>query len=254
MKVFTNTYITLSNLASFFGALSSICFTFVYLPQLFLNFSRHSVQGLSLSSIVLRLFGSVFLCENSLFNNSPSSIFYYGLTNTIEHSLMLIQYANYTKKYIYIFFLFVPFLPLLIYYISPNLLSLTDYVKPITQVIGFIPQLICCIQQGSTLSISLISQHFHYLGSLFGFTMLILSNEYHVRKWILYGNTFIEAYSFYILSAWYGEFRFLDKSQEIKDDKTIPLSVDQNAEEKSEDPTFRGINDDHQHLSFKITE
>ena len=82
--------------------------------------------------------------------------------------------------------------------------------------------------------------------------MLILSNDNHYGKWLLFGNTFLEAYSFYLLAAWYGELRLYDSFHDSKKEKDLHPLIQ--GEKQNEDPTFADISDDKGGRPFKITE
>ena len=190
--------------------MASICFFIVYIPQFVLNYRRKSVDGFSKSSVILKLIGSAFLCVNSLFNGSQFPIFLYGFLNTIEHSLFLLQFATYGKQYYSLIYILIPVIPFLICKFLPFLIPYTDLIKPITQFVGHIPQLIICIKRGSTKGISIIGEHLHYVGSVFGFLMLLMTRNFSISRWILYGNTLLQALSIYIVASFYGELRLRD--------------------------------------------
>lgn len=98
----------------------------------------------------------------------------------------------------------------------PSLISYTDLIKPITQLIGHIPQLLSCIYRRSTTCISIVGEHLHFIGSVFGFLMLVITQNFNLSRWILYGNTFFQAISIYLVAAWLGEFRLLDEVHETQ--------------------------------------
>ncbi|EAY03318.1 hypothetical protein TVAG_173630 [Trichomonas vaginalis G3] len=176
--------------------------------------SRESVEGFSLSSITLKLIGSAFLCINSLYNGSGFPLFLYGFLNTIEHCLFLFQFFRYGKVLYAPLLSLIVVIPYLICIFSPKLIPITDLVKPVTQFISHIPQLISCITRKTTLNVSIYSQHLHFIGSFLGCIMLILEENYNITNWILYGNTFIQAFSIYFLAAWYGELRLKESNAE----------------------------------------
>ena len=206
-----------------FGDMASICFFLVYIPQFLLNYKRKSVEGFSKSSVILKLIGSAFLCVNSLFNGSQFPIFLYGFLNTIEHSVFLIQFAIFGKQYFSLIYILFPIIPYLICIFFPSFIPYTDLIKPITQFVGHIPQLISCIKIGSTKGISILGEHLHYFGSILGFLMLLMTRNFNISKWVLYGNTFIQALSVYIVASCFGELRITDQINSTNENDNVPL-------------------------------
>jgi hypothetical protein len=74
-------------------------------------------------------------------------------------------------------------------------------------------------------------QHLHWLGSMFGFMMLIVQQNFSFIPWFLYANSFLQAYLIYIMAAWYGELRFSDESKEeiVMDEANGKISVVDNS-------------------------
>jgi hypothetical protein len=83
----------------------------------------------------------------------------------------------------------------------------TDLVKPITQLVSNIPQLLACMRVETTTGLSFIGQHLHLSGSVLGFMTLILEQNFSVMAWLLYVSSFAQTYSIYALAAWFGELR-----------------------------------------------
>ena len=201
-------FLTKDQYAHLFGNLSTFCFFLVYVPQFFMYCKRRSVDGFSVSSVVLKLFGSSFLFVNSVFKHASHPIILYGFSNTIEHMLFLVQYFLFAHDWRPLVFISLPIVPYMICKLMPELLFFTDYVKPVTQMFSSIPQIYDCFKVGTTKYVSMLSQHLHFIGSIFGFLMLIIEQDLSFHSWFLYANSFIQAFSIYIAAAWFGELRF----------------------------------------------
>jgi hypothetical protein len=211
--------------AHIFGDLSSVCFFLVYVPQFLFNYRRRSVMGFSLSSVVLKLFGSSFLFVNSVYREAPFPYIIYGLLNTVEHSLFLAQFLLYGKQIRPLLFIATPILPWFICEYFPELIKVTDLVKPVTQLISSVPQLLASIAVKTTTGLSMYGQHLHLIGSILGFMMLLLQQNFSFFAWFLYATAFFQAYSIYILAAWYGELRLTDES-------TVELAIEEGQGQK----------------------
>lgn len=207
--------------ACWLGNFSSFCFFIVYIPQFILNFRRKSCSGFSLHSTIIKLIGSAFLCFNSLYNGAGLPVFLYGALNTAEHLLFLFQFSYYSSSKKAIFVSPVILIPFLLAKYYPESLPVTDYIKPITQIISHIPQLQQCIKLGTTLGCSLVGQHINMVGAFFGLMMCQLNNEKSTKMWLLYLNSIFQAVSLYILAILYNEMRFCDVTKKIRSDNII---------------------------------
>jgi hypothetical protein len=205
---------TIDEYAQALGDLSSVCFFLVYVPQFVLNCRRRSVAGFSLSSVVLKLVGSAFLFVNSVFKEASFPFIFYGLLNTVEHCLFLGQFAVYDKHFSALLLISVILIPYFICQYLPHWVKWTNLVKPGTQFLSNFPQLYHCVRVHTTTGLSMYGQHLHWLGSLFGFMMLIVEQNFSFMPWLLYANSFLQAYLIYVMAAWYGELRFSDESRE----------------------------------------
>jgi hypothetical protein len=222
---FVTTAGTREEYAQIFGDLSSVCFFLVYVPQFLFNCRRQSVMGFSLSSVVLKLVGSAFLFVNSVYKEAPFPYIIYGLLNTVEHSMFLAQFLLYGKQVRPLLFIATPILPWVICEYFPEFIKITDMVKPITQLISNVPQILACVAIKTTTGLSMYGQHLHFVGSILGFMMLLLQQNFSFFAWFLYTNTFFQAYSIYVLAAWYGELRLTDESQ-------MELAIEEGQEQK----------------------
>ena len=80
------------------GTIATACATAQYMPQLLLNWRRHSTHGLSASSIILKLVGASFLLFNSIFLKESMPVVLYGLGNVITHVIFMLQFHYYAKQ------------------------------------------------------------------------------------------------------------------------------------------------------------
>ncbi|OHT03758.1 PQ loop repeat family protein [Tritrichomonas foetus] len=205
---------TRSQYAHFFGNISTLCFFLVYIPQIYMVFSLRSTEGFSLSSAKLKLLGSAFLCVNSIFKGDSLPLILYGFLNTVELIFLLLPFFLFNGEWKPLLYIGVVFIPLFICKFMPELIPFTDYIKPITQLMSNIPQLYQCMKVGTTRYVSMFSLHLHFGGSIFGFMMLIILQNFSFYSWFIYGNSFLQAFSVYIAAAWFGELRFFDAIEE----------------------------------------
>ena len=126
------------------GAIATVCATAQYVPQLHLNWQRHSTRGLSPVSIVMKLVGSSFLLFNSLFLRETTPVIFYGLGNVLTHTLFMFQFhaynparstggatakeesraAAFVRTYKYLLWALFPVVPLLLDLAYPALIRL----------------------------------------------------------------------------------------------------------------------------------
>ena len=204
--------------ACWLGSIASFCFFIVYVPQFCLNMKRKSVAGFSLHSTIIKYIGSAFLCFNSLFNGAGFPVFLYGLLNTFQHGLFLVQFWMYSSNKYSILFIFIAAIPYLLATYFPYTIQYTDYVKPLCQVLSHIPQVIQCIKLHTTTGCSLMGQHLNLIGSIFGLIMCYLEDEKSIKTWIIYFNSGFQAISLYLIAFWYHEMRFFDNIKRASPD------------------------------------
>jgi len=194
------------DVAKIFGLLSSICFALQYLPQAFLNFRRKSVKGFSTVGIIIKLVGASFLLANSILNGEAQPVIFYGLINVVQHSLFIVQFSIYpsdtsTHENFFHWLLF-PLVPYVIGVYLPQTLVFTNVVKPITQVMSHIPQIKVCVDVKTTSGVSMLSQHFNFIGGILGLYMCIVIPPVSKLVYFIYLNSILQALSIYGL-AWY---------------------------------------------------
>jgi hypothetical protein len=189
------------------GDLSTLCFFLDSVPQFFFNLQRRSVHGFSLTSVLFEVVGSSFLWINSVYREAPLSVVLYGFVNTVQNFGFLVQFYVYAKRAKPLFFLACPIVPIVICEHFHSFMKYTDLVKPLTQLVSNIPQLVACMRVGTTTGLSFIGQHLHLAGSIVGFMTLILDQNFSGRTWLLYVSSFAQTYSIYALAAWFGELR-----------------------------------------------
>eukprot|EP01120_Amphizonella_sp_Union-15-10_P012288 TRINITY_DN5432_c0_g2_i1.p1 TRINITY_DN5432_c0_g2~~TRINITY_DN5432_c0_g2_i1.p1 ORF type:complete len:236 (-),score=21.80 TRINITY_DN5432_c0_g2_i1:78-785(-) len=198
-------------LAYALGIFASFCFTFQYIPQAVLNYKRKSVRGFSTTGIIMKHVGASFLLVNSYLQEETLAVICYGLVNVIQHSLFMFQFSIYgseekpgSKKYL--LWLFFPLVPLLLGLFYPITMTGTNSMKPITQVLSHIPQLVECVKLKTTRGVSLPTQHLNFLGGIAGLYMCFVIPPVATTTYLIYLNSIFQALSIYFLAHYYSEF------------------------------------------------
>ena len=204
------------------GNIASILFFSVYMPQFFLNYQRKSVKGFSLPSVAIKLTGAAFLGVNSLFNGAGFPVFLYGVLNSLQHVIFILQFWIYNKNNKVLLFLLIPVFPTILAILIPQTIKYTDMIKPVCQIASHLPQLAECIRLKTTLGCSLFGQHLNFTGAILGILMCILTNEKSSKTWLLYINSVFQATSIYALALFYGEWRFIDKKKNQTNTEATP--------------------------------
>ncbi|EFC48980.1 predicted protein, partial [Naegleria gruberi] len=161
----------LTSLASISGYMATFCFTVQYLPQAYLNYKRKSVKGFSTTGILLKLIGSAYLGVNSYLMGEALSVVLYGAFNIAQHIIFMIQFTVFTNRRIFLLCIFIPIVPLFCGVSYPETIPYTNLIKPISQIISHIPQLLVTWEARSTEGVSLASQHLNLLGGIAGIFM-----------------------------------------------------------------------------------
>ena len=198
-------------IACWLGNIASILFFIVYVPQFFLNYQRKSVEGFSMSSVIIKLTGASFLCINSLFNGAGFPVFFYGFLNSLQHIIFLLQFFMYNKSKKALICLIIPVFPLLLALFLPQTIPYTDLIKPICQIASHFPQLVECVKLHTTMGFSLFGQHLNFTGAVLGIIMCFMINEQNIKTRLLYYNSLFQALSIYALAIYYKEWRFFDQ-------------------------------------------
>ena len=210
--------------ACWLGNIASILFVVVYVPQFRLNFKRKSVEGFSLPSVILKYLGNAFLFVNSTFHGSAIPILLYGGLSLIIQFGFLIQFYQYKNDLLALFFTAIPIIPYFINIAFPSLVTLTDSIKPITQILSLGAQVVKCVKLKTTFGISIFGQHMNVLGAFLGFIMCIVIGPMPLSTWLIYINSLLQGISFYVLALMYHEMRFCD-STETKETPPDELSL-----------------------------
>eukprot|EP00698_Gefionella_okellyi_P004786 TRINITY_DN14430_c0_g1_i1.p1 TRINITY_DN14430_c0_g1~~TRINITY_DN14430_c0_g1_i1.p1 ORF type:complete len:221 (+),score=15.05 TRINITY_DN14430_c0_g1_i1:54-716(+) len=183
------------------GAISTICFLCQYLPQLYMNSQRKSMQGLSFTGILVKFVGASFLLVNAIVISEKYTVIMYGTVQMFQYSVFIFQFAIYDGKPQYYRTFALVLLPIVLALALPISIPVTNFVKPISQVISHFPQLVVCWRMRTTMGVSLLSQHFNFLGGLFGFLV-------PVKVWttsLSFVNSIFQALTLYALAAMFKE-------------------------------------------------
>lgn len=228
-------------LADVLGYIASLCFTLHYIPQTFHNWKRKNMFGFSALGVIIKLIGAAFLAVNSYFLGQPTSVVLYGFFNVAQHSFFMIQFGIYPSKMeregeekettkdelavtesnavinappseerfrgnvTYFLWLLFPLVPLFFAIMFPSTLDMTSYVKPLSQILSQIPQLVECVKYRTTSAISFLSVHLGLIGGLCGLYMCYVF-ALPFSLWLIYVDAIVlQALSFYALAFWYKE-------------------------------------------------
>lgn len=96
-----------------------------------------------------------------------------------------------------------PVVPYLLAVIAPATMSLTNFVKPVSQVASHIPQLLECRKWRTTAGVALMSQHMNFIGGILGIYMCYVIPPKSVMPWLLYINSLLQASTLYFAWFWY---------------------------------------------------
>ncbi|KAF2070928.1 hypothetical protein CYY_007752 [Polysphondylium violaceum] len=202
--------IPLHQVYSALGIFSSICFGVQYLPQMYLNYQRRSVQGFSATGIIIKLIGASFLLINSWLIGESLPVVFYGLINVIQHTIFMFQFSIYdpAKATKYLPWVMFPIIPYLIGYRYPQTMYFTNSIKPITQVLSHLPQVILCYRSKSTLGVSLPSQYLNLFGGVAGVLMCIGIPPVSRITYFIYAFSVVQAISLFLIYFYYDIIQF----------------------------------------------
>lgn len=192
------------------GMVATTCFTLQYAPQAWKNYERKSVEGFSTTGILIKLVGAAFLMVNSYFKGETVWVVLYGVFNVIQHSLFMIQFAEYTERRSFLVWLGTPIVPLFLSSQFPETIPATSLVKPLAQVFSHIPQLVVCYKQKTTGGVSLMTHHLNCVGGFSGLLMCILHPPAQNSTYFLYVNSIMQAVTIYAFAIYYGELTLAD--------------------------------------------
>ncbi|KAG2392617.1 hypothetical protein C9374_011342 [Naegleria lovaniensis] len=225
----------LTSLASISGYLATFCFTVQYLPQAYLNHKRKSVKGFSTTGILLKLVGASYLGVNSFLMGEALSVGLYGTLNILQHSVFMIQFTMFTGRKIFLLCLFIPLLPIITGYMYPNSIPYTNLIKPVSQIVSHIPQIIVTWEDRSTEGVSLISQHLNLLGGICGVFMYSVFTPKSFFTRLVYWNSLLQALSIYFLAVYFdGWGRLRNSFVTLFEKSPDPTNSPPNTEEQQE--------------------
>ncbi|EGG25193.1 transmembrane protein [Cavenderia fasciculata] len=204
-----------------FGMLATGCFVLQYIPQMYLNYSRKSVQGFSLHSVVIKLIGAAFLFVNSSLTGETIPVILYGLFNVLQHTIFIFQFSIYSKESSNSSLPFIgfPAIPYLIGYLYPQSLYITNSIKPLTQLFSHIPQAVLCVRDKTTTGVSLSSQYLNFFGGIAGAIMCYGIPPVSFLTYLIYYNSVLQAASIFILYFYYDYNKLIHTG--VKDDKSF---------------------------------
>lgn len=115
----------------------------------------------------------------------------YGALNVLQHDLFMVQFFQYEKRHNwrYLACLLMPVVPYLLWRWVPSSVVVTNYFKPVSQVLSHVPQLLECARLRSTKGVSLLSQHLNLVGGVVGIYMNVVIPPRSVTAWLLYVNS-----------------------------------------------------------------
>jgi len=207
---------SVEDFATAMGFLASLCFTVQYLPQAWLNFTRKSVVGFSSVGIVIKHVGASFLLVNALMTHEALPVVVYGLVNVIQHSIFIIQFDLYGQQGVAVLiWLLFPLVPVFMGTTMSHTISITNSIKPITQVLSHFPQLLECYRHSSTAGISLLTQHLNITGGLAGIYMCWILPPVAATTYLIYLNSVLQALSLYAMFAYY-DWKLCEPSKDTK--------------------------------------
>ena len=94
--------------------------------------------------------------------------------------------------------------------------ALTSCLKPLSQLVSHIPQLVECKRLKTTHGISFFSQGLNFVGGVAGTAMCLALPPKSPWTWLLYGNSIFQAMSLFFMALYYdgGIKRFTSKKPE----------------------------------------
>jgi uncharacterized protein with PQ loop repeat len=175
------------------------------------------VKGFSTTSILIKLIGASYFGVNSFLQGETMSVILYGAFNIGQHLLFMIQFLTFTKQNIFIWYCFIPLIPLFTGYFLPWSLVYTNSIKPICQVLSHVPQLLVSWRLKSTDGVSLPSQHLNIFGGVCGLFMCFILGYQSYTTPLVYLNSILQAVSIYVLCIHFDGIDYL--LQSFKDSK-----------------------------------
>lgn len=210
--------ITRDDIASLFGHLAAIFYFLCNIPQLYLNFKRHSTKGFSNTFVIMRLFSLSFLVSNSSVEKHPFPIQISGILLLITSIVSAIQISIYNRYFIFLMWLTLPIYIMFISYSWPTTIEYTKWINPVFSLVSYLPLICTCIKARTTAGISVFAQHLNFIGSLFGLLMCNISEFCLNVNWMFYFIGIFQASLVYAVAICFGEMRFFDSQKEKVDE------------------------------------
>lgn len=196
------------------GMASGILFFIVYIPQILLNIQKKSTGGLSLTSMFIKISGGGFMLINCMLVGEAFPVQVSGALSFLIYSMLIMQIARYNNRMnlalIPLSFVMVPYL---LGSLFPSTIPLTNLIKPSTQIFSHLAQLLLFYQRKTVKGYALDGQHFNFLGAACGSYMCLVIPPKSSSTWMLYINSFLQAFSVYLFVLYYdGAEEFLKRS------------------------------------------
>jgi len=180
------------------GMIATCLFSFVYFPQMLLNYKRKHTEGFSETSMIIKLIGGAYLLVNAAYAGEPSPVVCYGLFGFAMYSVLLGQIGYYNKRYHLLLWIFLfPVVPFLTTVMFPWTTPITNSFKPFTQIFSHVAQLLLVWKKKTASGVALTSQHLNWIGAWAGLYMCLVLKPNNTSTYFLYYNSVFQAGSFY---------------------------------------------------------
>lgn len=190
------------------GMLATILFSFVYFPQLILNYRRKGTDGFSENSMIIKLVGGAYLLVNATYAGEPVPVICYGLFGLSMYCLLLGQIAFYnSKNTIWLWIFLFPIVPVFTTLMFPLTAPITNSFKPFTQIFSHVAQLQVIWSKKTASGVALTSQHLNWIGAWSGLYMCLVLQPKNTSTWFLYYNSVFQAGSFYLAVLYFDGYR-----------------------------------------------
>lgn len=107
------------------------------------------------------------------------------------------------NRHYFLIALLMPVVPLIQGLLIPNTQELTILIKPLSQIVSHIPQLLDIFASKSTEGISITSQHLNMTGGVLGLLMCYFHPPLTHSTYFIYANSVFQAVSIYVCQILY---------------------------------------------------